>query len=480
MKKLYLLISICFFSQYANAQSCDVSDFTSQQQLDNFKIQNPGCKTILGSVTITGADITNLNGLSNITRVIGDVTIVNNPTLPNMNGLGALTDINGRLTINNNSLLSNVDGLGALTNIYDGIDIDGNQSLTDLSGLQSLSYVGSYLRVVYNPVLTSVEVFNKITSVTYFLSVGANPKLESLSGLRNITTASSISIALNDKLPNLDGLNSLTNTTGYLYIGYNPLLTNLQGLSRLKSIGDYLNITNNNALTSLTGLDSLERAGQVQIQNNTNLSECAIRPICLILKANSTPFNVTSNAPGCNSLGELATECATLPVELVSFSGESKIEGNVLKWVTASEINNKGFEIEKSSNSKLFQKIGFVEGNTDSWQALNYSFTDPAPHSLTYYRLKQIDWDGTSTYSKIIVVQSKEQVVAVYPNPSRGHLTIRAQNQNQPYSIKNGQGVTVMASSVLPEKEISTESLQDGIYFLTVGSEVFKILVAND
>ncbi|MGG7663695.1 T9SS type A sorting domain-containing protein [Dyadobacter sp. BHUBP1] len=480
MKKIYLLISICLFSQFLNAQSCNAPEFTSQQQLDNFKIQNPGCKTISGSVFVSGADITNLNGLSNITHVMGDVTIINNPTLPNMSGLGALTDINGRLTINNNPALLNVDGLGALTNIYNGINVEGNQSLTDLSGLQSLSYVNSYLRVVYNPVLTSVEVFNKITSVTDFLSVGANPMLESLSGLRNITTANSVSIALNDKLLNLDGLKSLTSTTGYLYIGYNPLLTNLQGLGNLKNIGYYLNITNNNALTSLTGLDSLELASQIQIQNNPNLSECAIRSICAILNANAASFFVTSNATGCNTGQELATQCAKLPIDLVSFSGESKMEGNVLKWVTASEINNKGFEVEKSSNGKSFQKIGFVKGSTDSWRALNYSFTDPTPHSLTYYRLKQIDWDGTSTYSKMVVVQSKEPAVAVYPNPSRGRLSIRAKNQNQPYYIKDGQGIIVKESPVLPDKEISTESLQDGIYFLTVGSEVFKILVVND
>lgn len=480
MKKIYLLISICFLSQYVNAQTCNVSDFTSQQQLDNFKIQNPGCKTILGSVTITGADITNLNGLSNITRILGDVTIINNPTLPNMSGLDALTDINGRLTINDNSLLLNVDGLGSLANIYDGINIEANPSLTNLSGLQSLSYVNSYLRVVYNPVLTSVEAFSKITSVTDFLSVGANPKLESLSGLHNITTASSVSIALNDKLLNLDGLRSLARTTGYLYIGYNPLLTNLQGLNKLKSIGYYLNVTNNNALTSLTGLDSLESASQIQIQNNANLSECATRPICLIRLGNATAFYVAFNATGCNSMGELATGCGLLPVDLVSFSGENRTEGNVLKWVTASETNNKGFEVERSSNGKLFQKIGFVEGNTDSRQALNYSFTDLAPYALTYYRLKQIDWDGTSTYSKMVFVKGSEQVVSVYPNPSHGRLTIRAQNQNQPYSIKNEQGITVMKSPVLPDKEISTESWRDGIYFLTVGSEVFKILVAND
>jgi hypothetical protein len=480
MKKIYLLLFACLFSQYVNAQVCTAQTFANQQQLDNFKIQNPGCTTISGDVIISGSDIANLNGLSNITKINGNVQIFSNAALTTMTGLGALTDITGRLTINNNPALLNVDGLGALININDGINVEWNESLTNLSGLQSLSYVGTYLRVVYNATLTSVEAFNKITSVTDFLSVGANPMLESLSGLRNITTANSVSIALNDKLKNLDGLKSLTSVTGYLYIGNNPMLANLQGLNKLKSIGYYLNIINNGSLTSLAGLDVLEDASQVQIQYNAKLTECAIRPICLILKTSPWAFYVVSNATGCSTVGEISAGCAQLPVDLVSFSGQNKAEGNVLKWVTASESNNKGFEVEKSSNGKLFQKIGFVEGNTDSKEALNYAFTDATPHSVTYYRLKQIDWDGTSSYSKIIAVQAKEQVVAVYPNPTRGRLTISAKNLNQPYSIKNGQGVTVMESSVLPEKEIATGSLPDGIYFLTVGSEVFKILVAND
>lgn len=480
MKKIYLLLSIFLFSQYANAQVCTAPTFTTQQQIDNFKIQNPGCKAISGSVTISGADITNLNGLSNISTITGSVMIANNTVLSNLTGLGSLEEVIGRLTIINNPSLLTVNGLGALTNIYDGINVESNQLLTDLSGLQSLAYVGTYLRVVYNPVLTSVEVFNRITSVTDFLSVGANPLLESLSGLHNISSAHSISIALNTKLLNLDGLKSLKSTQGYLYIGYNPMLTNLQGLNNLKSIGYYLNVTNNNELTSLSGLDSLESASQVQIQNCPKLSECAIRPICLLLNTSPAMFYVTSNATGCNSTNEISTLCKAMPVDLVSFSGESRAEGNMLKWTTASETNNKGFEVENSANGRLFQKIGFVDGSTDSKQKLVYSFTDAVSHSLTYYRLKQIDWDGTSTYSRIINVKAKEQAIAVYPNPSRGNLTIRAKNRNQPYSIKSAQGITVIKSTVLPDKEITTDSLQDGIYFLTVGSEVFKILVAND
>ncbi len=483
MKKIYLLLFIFLFSQYVNAQVCTAPTFTTQQQIDNFKIQNPGCKTISGSVTISGADITNLNGLSNISTITGSVMIANNTVLSNLTGLGSLEEVVGRLTIINNPSLLNVNGLGALTNIYDGINVESNQSLTDLSGLQSLAYVGTYLRVVYNPVLTSVEVFNRITSVTDFLSVGANPLLESLSGLHNISSAHSVSIALNDKLLNLDGLRSLSKTTDYLYIGNNAMLNDLQGLRKLKSIAFYLKIFNNDELTTLQGLDSLQSAAGIVVEQNNKLSACAVKIICENLSFLPGQFgilSISSNASGCNSQEEIGIICSSLPATLISFSGESKAEGNVLKWTTASETNNKGFEVENSSNGRLFQKIGFVDGNTDSQQKLVYSFTDAVPHSLTYYRLKQIDWDGTSTYSRIINVKAKEQAVAVYPNPSRGHLTIRAKNRNQPYSIKNNQGITVMESTVLPDKEITTDSLQDGIYFLTVGSEVFKVLVAND
>lgn len=391
-----------------------------------------------------------------------------------------MTNVIGRLEILSNPLLTNVSGLEALSSLSDGINVVNNASLTDFSGFQSLSYVGTYLRVVENQSLISIEAFNKITSVSEFLSVGNNLLLESLSGLHNITTAHEVAIGGNSNLLSLDGLKSLTTTSGYVYVGYNPKLTSLQGLNKLKQIGNYLNIVENGELTTLDGLDVLESVQTyVQLQYNAKLSTCAVPGICFILRANSN-VSVIGNASGCSTLPEISDKCSSLPVELVSFSGENNAEGNLLKWVTVSETGNKGFEVESSHNGKLFKNIGFVAGNSDSKQELRYSFTHQSNLPVTYYRLKQIDWDGTSAYSQIIAVKRKSGTVSVYPNPSRGRLFIGAKNRNQAYKMTNSQGVVVKASSAIPDDGIATTSLQDGLYYITVGTEVFKVLVDND
>ena len=95
---------------------------------------------------------------------------------------------------------------------------------------------------------------------------------------------------------------------------------------------------------------------------------------------------------------------ANIPVELLSFNGF--VVDNIVKleWYTATEINNKGFEIERSLNEKTnWQKIGFVEGNGTTTDKKSYSFVDKSISIGTYfYRLKQIDFDGSYHYSKLL------------------------------------------------------------------------------
>ncbi|GGC05304.1 CBM96 family carbohydrate-binding protein [Dyadobacter sediminis] len=311
MKKIALLFFICFFAKHANAQSCQAPSFTSQQQIDDFKIQNPACKIISGNVLISGIDITNLNGLSEITAIHGNLTIANNEFLANLIGLGSLASVEGRLTISDNPSLRDVNGLESLRLLENGINVVSNQVLTNFSGLKSISNVGPYLRIVYNPSLTSIDAFSKITTVTDFLSVGGNDMLESLSGLENITVAREVSISLNNRLRNLNGLRSLTKTTGYLYIGSNPMLTDLQGLNNLKSVSNYFEINSNNGLTSLNGLDNLTTADALVIHDSKNLSACSVKAICSILSNNPEGIGVYSNASGCNSTEEVAYYCST-------------------------------------------------------------------------------------------------------------------------------------------------------------------------
>lgn len=111
-----------------------------------------------------------------------------------------------------------------------------------------------------------------------------------------------------------------------------------------------------------------------------------------------------------------------VPVELTSFSANFQNGMNFLSWSTATEKNNYGFEVERSSDKISFTKIAFVKGNGTVSEKCNYSFSDGSLNSdRYYYRLKQIDFDGTSTYSQIVEANAqlpKEfALLQNYPNP---------------------------------------------------------------
>jgi hypothetical protein len=110
-----------------------------------------------------------------------------------------------------------------------------------------------------------------------------------------------------------------------------------------------------------------------------------------------------------------------IPVELSSFSVETGINYVTLKWSTATEINNKGFDLERLSVSK-WENIGFVAGFGTTTEPKSYLFKDNNVSSGTYsYRLKQIDFDGSFNYSNIIQVSVHTplhfSLSQNYPNP---------------------------------------------------------------
>lgn len=118
--------------------------------------------------------------------------------------------------------------------------------------------------------------------------------------------------------------------------------------------------------------------------------------------------------------GGLTLNCNQLPIELISFDGFAEVGFNLLKWSTAVEINNDYFEIEKSLNGMLFEKIAQVTGAGNSNTVNNYQFIDnDAYKGVSYYRLKQIDYDGAMSYSSVVAVkQSLGAEVSIFPNPT--------------------------------------------------------------
>jgi hypothetical protein len=111
-----------------------------------------------------------------------------------------------------------------------------------------------------------------------------------------------------------------------------------------------------------------------------------------------------------------------VPVELASFKADVIGNSVTLNWMTATETNNNGFEVERSFNGSSFEKVGFVNGNGTTTEVKSYSFIDGALSSGTYtYRLKQLDFDGTFEYSSLIEVEvsvpSVFELGQNYPNP---------------------------------------------------------------
>jgi hypothetical protein len=176
--------------------------FSSQEEIDSFTINYPDCTEIEGNVWIGSeepTDISNLNGLSEITAFGGSLTIMTNPYLTSLSGLENLSAINGSLLIALNDSLKDISALSNLTEVGGSFDFHGNNQMIKLEGLNSLGSIGSNVWVSGNKRLASFSGLSGLNSIGGYLWIGFNDSLTSLEGLQNIDPQSieSLSIAGN-------------------------------------------------------------------------------------------------------------------------------------------------------------------------------------------------------------------------------------------------------------------------------------------
>jgi len=159
-----------------------------------------------------------------------------------------------------------------------------------------------------------------------------------------------------------------------------------------------------------------------------------------------------------------------LPVTWVNVAAKKVNETTLITWSTASEKGTDRFEIERSMDGKTFEKIGQVSavGNSNTLQ--NYSFRDAqSVLANSYYRIKSVDFDGTTEYSKTVMVQTKASQISSFPNPTTGKVTLQGV-ENAEIEIVNtlGKVISKFNFNGNSNSEIDLAQLPDGIYFISI------------
>lgn len=161
---------------------------------------------------------------------------------------------------------------------------------------------------------------------------------------------------------------------------------------------------------------------------------------------------------------------SVLPVKLTTFDANITNNQTLLNWSTSSEINNKGFEIQRSADGKKFETIGFVKGMGNSNNLIKYTFTDNNSASA-FYRLKQVDFDGKFEYSKVVSVVNEDLVVELTPNPFADNLEITSNSPISSVEIIDITGKVKIAEVLNGNmSRINTSSLGNGIYFIRINN----------
>lgn len=238
--------------------------------------------------------------------------------------------------------------------------------------------------------------------------------------------------------------------TGVNYGGTSSTLTNCQ-----------------NFCNTLTPSDTPTFSGVTQSQfiNNTNLTNSV----------------VDSNITFCSSL-------PALPVTLTSFDITFDNQKNIqINWVTASELNNDAFEVERSLNTSNWQLVATVKGAGNSTQIIHYTAFDRYPLSETScYRLKQTDFDGTVTYSDIKSITNHTNLtnkIVAFPNPAKSKLTIKSEHINyNEVKITSLLGtelnldIHLLDDSNKDAIELDISKLKPGIYIVTFRNRTLRFI----
>ncbi|GAB3830250.1 T9SS type A sorting domain-containing protein [Hymenobacter jeollabukensis] len=434
--------------------------------LNNGTVQVTGDVTNAGTVDAAGTGTLSLTGTTNQTLTAGGASFYN-LTVDKATAGNNRVDVPADVTVTNQLTLTN--GI-VLTAQAAAVKLPNSATLV---GESAGRYVKGNLQVIRTGV-------NGSSDVVFPGGLTLNPNTNNFGTVTVTRTA---------------GLN----TAGVSY-GTDPANTNNpKGIDRIWQIAAGSAPASNKPVTVTLAWVSDDDNG------NTNLSQSRMwrgpaasgpwAPLNAPADANSRSLSAQSGALGFFTVSNLANP---LPVELLDFTAERRGSDALLRWATASETNNVGFEVEVSADGRAFQRLRMVNGHGTTTQRHDYQYLDPQiaryATDLVYYRLRQIDNDGKQTLSPVrtVRIEGVGFGVQALANPFGNEgLNVQVSTKTAgpaTLSLHDAIGRVLLAS----KQELSAGSttlllsgaaqLPVGVYFLTVrqGKQVATLKVVRE
>ena len=281
-------------------------EITENYQLVSIKGFGEASLTSIEGMLVFGSDtsLTSLEGLESIKTIKRSLTIDNMNSLTNLNGLNNVTSIGECLLVNNNTKLLDFTGLNKLDSIGGYVEILSNSALKNFSGLDLLKSTGGYMKVAYN---NSLVDFSGLSSLKIIGKVSDD--------LRN-----QLIVSDNPSIIDFSGLEALIQIFGDLYISNNQSLLSFNGLQHLIALKGAIYLVRNEMLNDISAIKDIDTETvnakndgyqDLQISENSQLSECAIKCICSLIDDNNKTKTIYSNNTDCNNSSEIATACAS-------------------------------------------------------------------------------------------------------------------------------------------------------------------------
>ena len=268
--------------------------------------------------------------------------------------------------------------------------------------------------------------------------------------------------------------------------------------------------TTGTTLTANSGKQSVQRYFNIQPATNTGLNVTMVfsyfdHELNSIPKANLMLFKSTTDTNGpwapmggtsntsTNqvtkagltdfSIWTLGNTASPLPVALLDFTAQTQGAAVALAWHTASEVNSNRFEVERSLDGSSFAKLGAVAAHGTTSIAQAYAYRDaqlPIGATTLYYRLRQVDVDGSAHYSPVRIVAVSATGLALYPNPTHSLAVLTGATAHVAVQVLDALGRTVLTTTTDANGMASLDlaaGLPSGVYTVRAGTQAARLIL---